>query len=419
VALVLIGSSHQYLPLAELERFERFTEPIRNALFGRVAKNYGISGGVVVATCNRFELYLEAERFHEAVDQTIALIADVSGLGIEYCSQVLRVSYESTVVQHLFNLTAGLDSMIIGEVEVAGQVREAFKQAQRRGESTSRIEFLFQRALATSKKVKTSTDLGAAGRSIAHVALQIVEQKHWSLNGKRALILGTGAYARVVVGALQSMGCLEIEVYSASGRARRFSDTHGTIAIDSEGLSQSVAKADLVIACSGTGTHLIDARLIQESRTGTSVLPILDLALSSDVAADVHALQEVDVIDLEAIGKNAPSERGDAISAARAIVQQAVSDFESALTSRSTDPLVALMRAHVGLLITDETDRVRRRSGEDAAIEVSHSLHRVTNALLHTPSIRARELALNGNEDAYRRAIQLLFDIDVDEKQDV
>ena len=419
MALVLIGSSHQYLPLAELERFERFTEPIREALFGRVAKNCGISGGVVVATCNRFELYLEAERFHEAVDQTIALIAEVAGLELEYCSQVLRVSYESTAVQHLFNLTAGLDSMIIGEVEVAGQVREAFKQAQRRGESTSRIEFLFQRALATSKKVKTSTDLGAAGRSIAHVALQIVEQKHWPLNGKRALILGTGAYARVVVAALQSMECSEIEVFSASGRARRFSESHGTIPINREGLSEAISKTDLIIACSGTGTHLIDADLVKQSRSANSVLPIIDLALSSDVASDVHALPEIDVIDLDVIGKNAPSERGDAISAARSIVKQAVSDFELELSSRSADPLVALMRAHVGLLITDETERVRRRSGEDAAIEVSHSLHRVTNALLHTPSIRARELARTGNEDAYRQAIQLLFDIDVDEKQDV
>ena len=419
MALVLIGSSHQYLSPAELERFERFTEPIRDALFARVAKNCGISGGVVVATCNRFELYLEVERFHEAVDQTIALIAEVSGLGLEYCSQVLRVSYESAAVQHLFNLTAGLDSMIIGEVEVAGQVREAFKVAQRRGESTSRIESLFQRALATSKRVKTSTDLGAAGRSIAHVALQIVEQKHWPLTGKRALILGTGAYARVVVAALQSMGCLEIEVYSASGRAHRFSDTHGTIPINNEGLKQSVAKVDLIIACSGTGTHLIDARLIQESRSGTSVLPILDLALSSDVAGDVHSLEGVDVINLEIVGKNAPNARGDAISAARAIVQEAVSDFESALASKSTDPLVALMRAHVGLLITEETERVRRRLGEDAAIEVSRSLHRVTNALLHTPSVRAKELARSGDEDAYRRAIQLLFDIDVDVMQDV
>ena len=121
------------------------------------------------------------------------------------------------------------------------------------------------------------------------------------------------------------------------------------------------------------------------------------------MATDVHALPEIDVIDLDVIGKNAPSERGDAISAARSIVKQAVNDFESELASRSADPLVALMRAHVGLLITDETERVRRRSGEDAAIEVSHSLHRVTNALLHTPSIRARELARTGNEDAYRR----------------
>jgi len=419
VALVLIGSSHQDLPLAELEKLERFTEPIREALFGSVAKSCGISGGVVISTCNRFELYLEAERFHDAVEQTIALIAKISGLSLEYCSQALRVSFESAVVNHLFNLTAGLESMIVGEVEIAGQVREAFKQAQRRGESTSRIEILFQRALATSKKVKTTTDLGAAGRSIAQVALQLVERRHWPLTGKRALILGTGAYARVVVSALQSMDCSEIEVFSASGRARRFSESHGTTPVNKDELSQALASADLVIACSGTGTHLIDAEFLQQSRPAHELLPILDLALSSDVAGDVHALQTVDVIDLDVIGKNAPGERADAIAAARAIVQEEVLEFEAELASRSVDPVVASMRAHVGLLINEETDRVRRRSGEDIATEVAHSLHRVTNALLHTPSIRARALARTGNEEDYRQAIQLLFGIDVDEKQDV
>lgn len=419
MALVLIGSSHQDLPLAELEKLERFAEPIRDALFGSVAKSCGITGGVMISTCNRFELYLEAERFHEAVKQTIALIAEVTGLGLEYCSQVLRVSFESTVVNHLFNLTAGLDSMIVGEAEIAGQVREAFKQAQRRGESTSRIESLFQHALATSKKVKTSTDLGAAGRSIAQVALQLVEQRHWPIAGKRALVLGTGAYARVVVSALQTMGCSEIEVFSSSGRARRFSESHGTTPIDRDGLSEALTNADLVIACSGTGTHLIDADLLKQSRPVHATLPILDLALSSDVADDVHALSTVDLIDLEVIGKNAPGERADAIAAARAIVQEAVLEFEEGLASRSVDPVVASMRAHVGLLIDEETDRVRRRAGEDVATAVAQSLHRVTNALLHTPSIRARELARNGNEDNYRQAVQLLFGIDVDEKQDV
>ena len=419
MALVLIGSSHHDLPLAELEKLERFAGPIREALFGDVAKSCGISGGVVISTCNRFELYLEAERFHEAVDQTIALIAEVSGLGLEYCQQALRVAFESTVINHLFSLTAGLESMIVGEAEIAGQVREAFKQSQHRGESTSRIEVLFQRALATSKKVKTSTDLGAAGRSIAQVALQIVEQKHWEVAGKRALVLGTGAYARVVVSALQSMGCSEIAVFSASGRARRFSESHGTTAINLEELGEALASTDLVAACSGTGTHLIDAALLQQSRSTHAVLPILDLALSSDVAANVHELSSVDIIDLEVIGKNAPGERADAVAAARAIVQDAVLEFEAEVASRSVDPIVASMRAHVGLLINEETDRVRRRSGEDVASEVAQSLHRVTNALLHTPSIRARELAREGNEEDYRQAVQLLFGIDVDHKQDV
>ena len=99
-------------------------------------------------------------------------------------------------------------------------------------------------------------------------------------------------------------------------------------------------------------------------------------------------------------------------------MQQAVFEFETEIATRSVEPVIASMRAHVGLLIDEETERVRRKSGEGVASEVAHSLHRVTNALLHTPSIRARELARNGNEEDYRQAIQLLFGIDLDQKQD-
>jgi glutamyl-tRNA reductase len=175
VALVLIGASHHNLALSKLELLEREATQIRERLFS--ASETGISGGVLVATCNRFEVYFETEVFHSTVDHVLQVISEISGLGADQTNHSLQVSAGFSVVEHLFAVAAGLDSMIVGEAEIAGQVRTAFTSAQKEKTTSPLLEQLFQRALATSKTVTSSTGLGAAGRSIVDVALNVVESR--------------------------------------------------------------------------------------------------------------------------------------------------------------------------------------------------------------------------------------------------
>jgi glutamyl-tRNA reductase len=419
VTLVLIGGSHHELSLSNLEILERNVDLIRERLFTAETLGQGINGGVLVSTCNRFEAYLDIERFHDAIDCAINIIAEVSGINFDECRELLSVSIGSAVTEHLFSVAAGLESMIVGEAEIAGQVRAAFKKAQVEKSTTSGIELLFQRAAAVSKKVATSTDLGAAGRSIVTVALDLVEQRHGSLRDKRPLLLGTGAYARVVVAALQKYHCGEIGVFSSSGRAHTFSQTHGTVSINSEDLAHAIGNSDLIVACSGSKNHLLYSSTFSARTAAMPIIPIIDVALTSDLAPDVKNLHFTDVIDLEIIRMNAPGEHEEAIERARAIVKMTAAEFEKMQLSRSIDPTITLMRAHVEQLIDSEIERVRTRSGSEIAEEVSHSLHRVTNALLHTPSVRARSLTRTENQEEYRRAIQLLFGIDADTPDDL
>lgn len=419
MALVLIGASHHNLSLAKLETLEREASAVRNRLFNSLSSEHGINGGVLISTCNRFEVYFDTEKFHGAVDHVIEVIREISGLNAVELNQVLQVSSGMEVVQHLFSVSAGLESMIIGEAEISGQVRSSFKLAQKEKSTTPLLEQLFQRALANSKVVTHSTGLGAAGRSIVDVGLTVVQDRYGEIAGKPAVVLGTGAYARVVVAALQRRGCSDISVYSSSGRAHQFSQSHNTKEVVSDGLAKAIAQAVLVVACSGNLNPVIDVALIKAVRGGAQILPIIDVGLTSDLMPEVKGLAEVDVIDLEVIRDNAPQEYGEEIFQAHEIVQKAVREFDNEQLGRSMDPAVAAMRSHVGIFIDLEVQGVREKSGDEVAAQVEHSLRRVTNALLHTPSVRARTLIRSGDQSDYRQALQVLFGIDLEITKDV
>jgi glutamyl-tRNA reductase len=217
-----------------------------------------------------------------------------------------------------------------------------------------------------------------------------------------------------VTSALAKRGVSEVFVYSSSGRATKFANSHDISPVLDDQLAEVVAQVDLVAACSGAPHHIIDNALIDSRSSASRVLPIIDLALSPDVAPEARNRAEVDVIDLEVIRVYAPREHSSAVLEAQEIVRGAVECFERAETGRAADPAVVAMRAYVSSIINEEIDRTRGRLGDETADEVARSLHRVSNALLHTPSVRAQELARTGDIDDYRKAMHTLFGIDFD-----
>lgn len=410
MVLVLVGASHHDASLEEIERLSH----AGNSLASRLTSHEGVHGALVLSTCNRFEVYLDLDRFHEAIELTTREISDRAGVAHAEVVESMRVTMGTSVAQHLFSVASGLESMVVGEDEVAGQVKSALAAAQVAETTSPTLERMMQRALATSKAVTNMTGLGAAGRSIVTVGLDIVEERHGVLSGRSALVLGTGSYARVVTSALAKRGVDEIFVYSSSGRAAKFATSHGLSPITDEQLADVIGSIDLVAACSGAPHHIIDSALMQARGSKDSVLPVIDLALSPDVAPDVRERADVDVIDLEVIRIYAPREHSSAVLEAQEIVRGAVECFERAETGRAADPAVVAMRAYVSSIINEEIERTRGRLGDDTADEVARSLHRVSNALLHTPSVRAQELARTGDIDDYRKAMHTLFGIDFD-----
>ena len=404
MTLVLIGTNYREVPLEDLDRLSQAQEKIEAALSAGSSTS-NIQGAVIISTCNRFELYLDCEDSATSTATAIQIIAEQTGIDLEYCQQIFRSVSESTAAQHLFSVTAGLESMVIGEEEIAGQVKRAFTSAQQNGRASTGLVQVFQKAAEVAKRVTTETGLGSAGRSTITVALDYLETRHGSHLGKTALLIGTGAHARVVVAALKRSGFENILVFSPSGRAEDFALSRGLQSIDRSALDSAIAQADLLVSCSGNAGDL----LTKERLAKAGQLMVVDVSLSRDVSPEVEELENVDLVNLEVIKRHAPVEHGDAILAAQELVSQGVEALEREKLERNLGPFVAAIRGKIALWIDEEVDRIEKRDGKDAAEAARATLTASTNQMLHEPITKAKNLVATGDEDDYRKALLALF----------
>jgi glutamyl-tRNA reductase len=413
--LLVLGASHHDLELSYLNRLSSQPEQLFRSLVQwseDADEDSAVRGSVLVATCNRLEVYVDANRFHDAIDLVTDELARLCDLPSEEISGLLKVRVGAPVAAHLFTVVSGLDSMVVGEAEIGGQVARAFRQAQLAGTTTPTLNALFRSAARTAKQVAATTSLGAAGRSVASVALDIAQARFGT--PRSALVVGTGAYARVVAADLRKRGCTELSVHSPSGRAESFSQRHQAQPVLAEDLAEVMGKVDLVVTCSGSGTETIDAELAAAAvQRRDRPLPVLDLALRPDVSRDAREVPGLFVVDLNAVSLEVDPTAGQEVVAAQDIVIAAVAAFEEHLVERQLDPAVVALRQHVSAAVDKELRRLRATYDDTVVADVELALHRITQTLLHTPTLRARELARTGNGAGYVKALHTLFGIEV------
>lgn len=414
--LMALGASHHDLELARLDRLTRHPTHLRRAIADITQRPNGpINGAGVVSTCNRLEIYLDARRFHDSVDQVTETLARVNDLSVAEVAGMLKVRVGTHAVTNLFTVAAGLDSMVAGEVEIAGQIARALREAQASGTASPAINQLFQAAARAAKQVVSDTSLGNAGRSVASVALDIAAgDKDGAQHPGTILIIGTGAYARVVATELRTRGAHYLFVHSPSGRADTFAQRHSATVVPAEALVQTMSQVDLVVACSGQSAGMLDAPMLTATVAGrTSPLPIIDLALHSHLTDPARRVPGVRVIDLHTVQQSADPAHLDAMASARAIVAARVAAFEQRMAVRQLDPAVVALREHVTGTVRKELDRLRAKYSADVTTDLERTLHRITQAVLHIPTLRAQELARAGDATEYVQALHTLFGIDV------
>lgn len=408
-------ASHHNRDLAVLEQLSVRSDVLGTAV---VAASPLIAGAVVLPTCNRFEVYLEAADPRAARELVVDHLSRSTSLDRAAVDAALGTYVGDDAVQHLLSVATGLESMVVGEREISGQVRRAHIEAQTHGHISPLLDRLFQSALRTSRVVASSTGLGTSGRSVVSVAFDLADATvDWE--GAKVLMIGTGALAETGVGALLARGADIRGVFSPSGRASDFGSRHTVRAVSLAELPAALGDADVVYACSGGESIVLTPAMVAAARAhSTSPLTIVDLALHRDVAPGVSDLRDVHVVNLEDVGAQAPGESLTAIDAARAIVAHAVARFGDGETARGLDPAVVALREHVFGLLERELARVRPGAGADAATveqadAVETALRRFAKTLLHTPTVRAREHAQAGESENYLEAIRALYGIDV------
>jgi glutamyl-tRNA reductase len=369
-----------------------------------------VAGAVVLATCNRFEAYLEIDESLAtavAIENSVQVISAASGIDPVALRSAVTVLSGNAVAQHLFAVSSGLESVIVGEDEISGQVRRALERARSAGTTSSSLERLFQKAANTSRGVKNHTAIGGAGRSLVRLGLELASSRIADWSATRVLLVGTGQYAATTVAALRDRGAVDITVFSPSGRAARFALRLGLKA--SIDLVAALAAADVVITCTTTEAPVVTAAQLSPSATGQRRI-VIDLGLPRNVHPDVATVPGTDLLDLETISLHAPLEELSATTDARALVSTAASEFAATTTEQQLTPSVVALRTHVFGLLEAEIARARARGDDDGRIEAA--LRHLTGVLLHTPSVRARELARVGEAQSFSDAVTALFGVD-------
>lgn len=375
------------------------------------------AGAVVLSTCNRFEIFCEVLPGTDAgaaCSDILDSLTQCSGVPRSRLSSWFEYKTGQSVTEHLMAVGCGLDSAVVGEREIAGQVRRALSEAQKAGTATELLTRLFQAAARTAKEVGARTSLSAAGRSIASVALELATSGpcRQSLADAAVVVLGTGSYAGYITRILRDKQCSNISVFSQTGRAEAFVAARGGTALSPTEVADAVRQADILAGCSGNGARITASTLARWRQETRRPLAVIDLAPSHDFEPQVADLTGIDLITLESVHLNAPGPDAEAVDQARALVRRAARRFAEQERSRSADLGIVALRQHVDQVLQAEMDRVRIQMGHSAAAEEVHmALRRIVRRLLHEPTVRARELAAAGRQDDYLAALDVLFGI--------
>ena len=411
--LLCVTASHKTASFDLLERLSRHPDTVAPTLV-----EAGAQGAVVLATCNRFEAYVETDGLD--TDAVLDVVARATGIPSADLDGSYRVVEDRRVAEHLFAVASGLESVVSGEGEIAGQVRRALTGARKQGTTSPALERLFQRASQAQRKVKNVTALQRAGRSLVRLSLELADSRIADWAAERVLLVGTGAYAAVTLATLRERGAVDISVYSPSGRAELFAKKHGIRAVHADDYATVAQRSSLLITCTTATEPVLGPVQLQrtagDASTGSAPQGcpvahgsqlVIDLGMPRNVDPAVAQLEGVALLDLETIRLHAPLEELQATDAARAIVHEAAEDFHAVGSRATVTPGVVALRTHIFGLLEAEIERARNRGDENGLVE--QAMRHLAGVLLHTPTTRAHELAADGRGGEFLSALETLY----------
>ncbi|WP_338602494.1 glutamyl-tRNA reductase [Saccharopolyspora sp. SCSIO 74807] len=424
--LLTVGLSHRTAPVRVLERAAIGAEDVGKVLDELIARDH-ISEAFLVSTCNRVEVYAVAETFHGGLDDVTAVLARQAGAEVAELADHFYVHYAGAAVEHLFSVAAGLDSMVVGEAQILGQLRQAYGVADQAGTVGRTLHELAQQALRVGKRVHAETEIDGAGASVVSEALSDAEAALGGVAGRRALLVGAGSMGALAAAQLRRAGIAEVTIANrtAANGARLAESLRaegvaaGTVELDR--LRTAITAADLVVTCTGAVgavvTEDIVAGAVQDRQDPQRPLLFCDLGLPRDTSPGVAELAGVAVVDLETLQQRLTEQRGGSESErADRIVAEELRGYLAAQRSAEVTPTVTALRKRAAEVVDSELLRLDSRLPADldgdVRNELNRTVRRVVDKLLHAPTVRVKELASVPGGSGYAEALRELFELD-------
>jgi len=416
VNLLVVGVSHHTAPVELLERLSIPTDDTRSVLAALVAQPF-VNEAVVLSTCNRVEVYAAVTAFHGGLAEIGAVLADRAGLDVASLASHLYVHYDDDAARHALRVAAGLDSMVVGEAQILGQLRDAYGHAAEHDAAGQFLHELMQQALRVGKRVHAETGIDHAGQSVVSAAIALAPG---GVAGRSALVIGAGSMGGLALATLSRAGVGRLLVTNrGADRAQRLAALHSATAVDFAALAETLRTVDVVVCATASPEPVLTESLVRAAmvdRSGADLV-LLDLAVPRDVAPEAAAVPGVVLIDLARLAATSLDEPSSADrEAADAIVASEVEAFLSWLRGRDVAPTVAALRARADEVVESELSRLAQRRPDltpDQRADVAHAIHRVVQRLLHSPTVRVRQLAAEPGGDQYATLLRELFDLDV------
>ena len=428
MSVLLFGVSHRSAPVSVLEQLST-DESDQAKIVDQVLQSPLVTEAMVLATCNRVEVYAVVDAFHGGLSAIGQVLAEHSGMSMGDLTKHAYVRYSEAAVEHLFAVASGLDSAVIGEQQVLGQVRRAYASAEANQTVGRVLHDLAQRALSVGKRVHSETAIDAAGASVVSVAFGIAGARlDTGLAGRTAAVVGAGSMGGLSVAHLVRAGVSHIHVVNRSlPRAQRLAASIreqgvGAEAMELDQLATAMAVADVVISCTGAVRPVVSLadvhHALATSQRDEKAQPLVlcDLGMPRDVDPAVAGLPGVSVVDMERVQRE-PSARAAATDAeaARQIVAAEVAEYLSVQRMAEVTPTVTALRQRAADVVEAELLRLENRLpglDDGQRVEVARTVRRVVDKLLHAPTVRVKQLASAPGGDTYAEALRELFELD-------